>query len=94
MNFDTLCTEIINLCDFEDLPVKVKEAVNHGRNFESRARELYIDVMRLKLRHFVLVGETGLVIQPSMFWSAAFPDGLVAYQTSDKKLLLDRGQVP
>ena len=30
-NFDTLCTEIINPCDFEDLPAKVKEALNHGK---------------------------------------------------------------
>ena len=52
----------------EDLPAKVKEALNHGKNFELRARERYIDVMRLKLRHFVLVRETGLVIQPSLFW--------------------------
>ena len=87
-NFDTLCTEIINPCNFEDLPAKVKEALNHGKKFESRARELYIDVMRLKLRHFVLVHETGLVIQPSLFWLAASPDGPVAYQTSGKKLLL------
>ena len=44
--------------------------------------------MRLKLRQFILVRQTGLVIQPSLFWLAASPDGLVAYQTSDKKLLL------
>ena len=95
-NFDTLCTEISNPCDFEDLPAKVKEALNHGEKFESRARyiklyirELYIVVMRLKLRHFALVRETGLVIQPSGFWLAASPNGLVAYQTSDKKLLLE-----
>ena len=89
MNFDTLCTEIINPCDFEDLPAKVKEALNHGRKFESRARELYIDVMRLKFRHFVLVRGTGLVIQPSLFWLAVSPDALVAYQTNGKKLLLE-----
>ena len=45
--------------------------------------------MRLKLRQFALVRETGLVIQLSLFWLAAYPDGLVAYQTSDKKLLLE-----
>ena len=45
--------------------------------------------MRLKLRHFVLVHETGFVIQPFLFWLAASPDGLIAYQTSDKKLLLE-----
>ena len=63
----TLCTEIINACDFEDLPAKVKEALNHWKKFESRARELYIDTMRLKLRHFVLVCETALVIQHLCF---------------------------
>ena len=31
-DFDTLCTEIINPCDFEDLPAKVKEALNHGKH--------------------------------------------------------------
>ena len=46
-SLDTLCTEIISPCDFEDLPAKVKEALNHGENFESRARELYIDVMKI-----------------------------------------------
>ena len=86
-NFDTLCTENMyrNPCDFEDLPAKVKKALNHGKKFESRAR----DVMRLKLRHFVQVRETGLVIQPFLFWLVASPDGLVTYQTSDKKLLLE-----
>ena len=60
-NLDSLCTDIINPCDFEDLPAKVKEALNR-KKFESRARELYSDAIRLKLRHFVLVRETGLVI--------------------------------
>ena len=32
-NFDTLCTEIINPCDFKDLPAKVKAALNHGKKF-------------------------------------------------------------
>ena len=27
--------------------------------------------------------------EPSLFWLAASPDGLVAYHTSDKKLLLE-----
>ena len=30
-NFDTLCAEIINPCVFEDLPAKVKEALNHEK---------------------------------------------------------------
>ena len=45
--------------------------------------------MRLESRHFVLVRETGSVIPQPLFWLAASLDGLVAYQTSDKKLLLE-----
>ena len=59
---------MINPCDFEDLPAKVKKTLNHGKKFESRARGLCIDIIRLKLRHFVPVHETCLVIQPSLFW--------------------------
>ena len=44
---------------------------------------------RLKLRNFALIRETSLVIQPSLFWLTASPDGLVTHQTSDKKLLLE-----
>ena len=44
--------------------------------------------MRLKLIYFFLVCETGLIIQPSLFWLSASPDELFAYQTSGKKLLL------
>ena len=44
--------------------------------------------IKLKLRHLILVCETGIMIQPSLFCLAASPDGLVVYQTSDKKLLL------
>ena len=88
-NFDIICTEIINPCDFKVPRAKVKEALSHGKKFESRACELNIDMVRLKLRHFVLVRKTGLVIQPSLLWLAASPDRLVAYQTSDIKLLLE-----
>ena len=30
-NFDNLCTEINNSCDFEDLTAKVKDVLNHGK---------------------------------------------------------------
>ena len=38
-----------------------------GKKIESRARQLYIDAMKLKLRHFVLTRETGLVIHHPCF---------------------------
>ena len=50
--------------------------------------------IKLKLRHRILVCETGVVIQPSLFWLAASPDGLVVYQKSDKKAIITRVKVP
>ena len=76
--FETLCTVIINPYDFEDLPAKT---LNHGKKSESRARELYIDVMKLKLRHFVLVRRTDLV-------NTTVPALIVAYQTTRHLLTL------
>ena len=66
-NSDTLCTESINLSGFEDLQAKIKEALNHGKKFESGARELYIDITRLKLRQYFLLLETTIIFM--IFWN-------------------------
>ena len=42
-----------------------------------------------KIKTLFQVCETGLVKEPSLFWLAACPDELVAYQTNDRKLLLE-----
>ena len=76
-NFDTLRTEIINPCDFEDLPDKVKKALNHGGKLEPRLRELYIDVMKLKLRHFGnWLGNKTIPVLVSCFsrWTCCIPN--------------------
>ena len=54
-----------------------KEALNHGKKFEPIARQIYIDVMKSKLKHNVSVRETSIVIQPLLYWLAASPDGLI-----------------
>ena len=48
-----------------------------GKTFEPVARELYVDVMKHKLNRHVFIRETGIVIQPNLYWLAASPDGLV-----------------
>ena len=53
-----------------------QEALNHGKIFEPIARQIYIDVMKFKLKH-VSGRETGIVIQPLLCWLAASPDGLI-----------------
>ena len=61
---------------------KLKDALNYGRNFESVARQSYIDIMKFKLNHGICVRETGIVIQPSLYWHAASPDGMVSDKES------------
>ena len=58
-----------------------KEALNHGKKFEPIPRQIYIDVMKFKLKH-VSVRETGIVIQPLLYWFAALPDGLITDESS------------
>ena len=58
-----------------------KEALNHGKEFEPIARQIYIDVMKFKLKH-VSFRENGIVIQPLLYWLAASPDGLTTDESS------------
>ena len=58
-----------------------KEALNHGKKFEPIARQIYIEVMKFKLKH-VSVRETGIAIQPLLYWLAASPDGLTTDKSS------------
>ena len=52
------------------------------KKFEPIARQIYIDVMKFKLKHNVSVRETGIVIQPLLYWLAASPDGLITDESS------------
>ena len=47
------------------------------KKFEPIARQIYIDITKFKLKHNVSVTETGIVIQPLLYWLAASPDGLI-----------------
>ena len=58
-----------------------QQVLNHGKKFEPIARKIYIDVMKFKLKH-VSVRETGIVIQPLLYWLAASPDGLITDESS------------
>ena len=51
-----------------------------GKKFEPIARQIYIDVMKFKLKHNVSVRGTGIVIQ--LYCLAASPDGLITDKSS------------
>ena len=69
-----MCLDFTDPCDFEALSSKTKEVFNHEKKIESRLFERFIEVMRLNLRHFFLINETNLMIQPSQCLSVSPPD--------------------
>ena len=56
----------------------VKENFKHGKIYESVAREIYKNYMKYTLKHGIDIRETGIVIQPNLFWLAAGPDGIIS----------------
>ena len=54
-----------------------EKAVQHGKEFEPIARDIYKDIMKHKLNHSIKCRETGIVIQPKLPWLAASPDGML-----------------
>ena len=77
-NFQTLAESLLNPNVESNLPPATRDAFRHGRIYEPVAREKYLDVMKFHLNRNIDIRETGLVLQPKLFWLAASPDGLVS----------------
>ena len=76
-NFKTLVDDLLNPKPEESLPPSVREALKHGKLYETKARNVYEEYMNYSLKNNISVRETGIVIQPNLYWLAASPDGLV-----------------
>ena len=63
----------------------LKDALKHGKLHELTARQNYTQYMKFVLKHDINVRESGLVIQPNLFWLAASPDGLVSDHSDSRK---------
>ena len=51
--------------------------LKHGVQYEGTAHEKYHDILKYKFQRHVKVKESGFVINPSLFWLGASPDGFV-----------------
>ena len=49
-NFESLCNDLIHQ-NSDKLPKNAKDALDHGKFYKSKAKDLYIDVLRMKLLH-------------------------------------------
>ena len=74
---ESLVDRLLNPKPKSKQPKIVQDALNHGIIYEPLAREKYENVLKFELRRNVCIRETGLVIQPNLFWVGASPDGMV-----------------
>ena len=74
-NFPTLIKELKD--GLKNVPKSVRNALDHGKEFESVALEKFFDFLTWKLKQNVCIRSTGLVVQSSLFWIGASPDGLM-----------------
>ena len=74
-DFEKLIPQVINKKN--STTGYLKEMLNHGIFNESIAKDKYVCVMNFRLNRNVQVRETGIVIQPSLPWLGASPDGIV-----------------
>ena len=88
-NFESLADQLLNPKSESELPQMVQDAFKHGREYEPVARRQYEEYLKYSLRHDVSVWETGIVVQPHLFWLAASPDGLVTDKTGNAIGLLE-----
>ena len=56
-----------------ELSSSTREAFKYGKTYEPIARNKYIDVMKYCFDRDIDVCETGIVIQPNLFWLVASP---------------------
>ena len=82
-NFQNLSESFLNPDLESDLPAANRDAIRHGRMYEPIARKQYLDVMKFYLNRNIDIRETGLVLQPKLFWLAASPDGLVSDKSNE-----------
>ena len=75
--FESLANSLQDAKPKSQLPQTVQDAMNHGIVYEPVARQKYFDILKYELRRDVNIRETGLVIQPNLFWVGASPDGMV-----------------
>ena len=80
-NFEALANQLLKDSNENALSERTRDNFKHGRTYEPIARKQYADYMKIGLKHSIDVRETGIVVQPKLFWLAASPDGLITDKT-------------
>ena len=86
-NFETLVNDFCGI----KKPISnfLKDLFAFGRKYEPVAREKFEKYMSYTLKRKIKIRETGIVVQPFLFWLAASPDGLIIDQNEDSPGLIE-----
>ena len=71
------------------MPKFVQDAIKFGNQYESVAKQKFFDYMTYTLKRNVMICETGLVVQPYLFWLGASPDGLLFDSCCEEPALIE-----
>ena len=74
--FDNLAKQLAETSS-KKLSDMARRKLKHGVQYEGTALEKYHDILKYKFQRHVKVKESGFVINPSLFWLGANPDGFV-----------------
>ena len=85
-NFETLADSFNVVKKF---PKFVQEALDYGNTYEKVAKQKFFDYMTYRLKKNVFIRETGLVVQPYLFWLGASPDGLLIDSSCNEPALIE-----
>ena len=80
-SFEALANQLLKDSNENALSERTRDNFKHGRTYEPISRKQYADYMKIGLKHSIDVRETGIVVQPKLFWLAASPDGLINDKT-------------
>ena len=63
--------------------------MKYGKEYEAVAKQKFFDYMTYVLKRNVMIRETGLVVQPNLFWLGASPDGLFFDSLCEEPILIE-----
>lgn len=87
-NFETLATSMKNVST-KKLPKFVQDAMKFGKENENVAKQNFFDYLTYILKRNVVIRETGLVVQPYLFWLGASPAGLLVDSSKNEPALIE-----
>ena len=82
-NFQSLADTFLNPKPKNEMTSATKEALKHTNMYKPIALEQYSNIVQYTLNRDIAIRETGIIIQPNLFWLVASPVGLISDRSNE-----------